>query len=164
MENTITIPARELPIHRRARAAYANLWDVFDATIFCRELCGRPMIPTITAEEYRAAAIVAQGGSWPVPCQTYTRAQWEKDENFSPVPGQEVDESVYNYMLDVLPPLRLPRNQRTHGYCAGFMVGEADCSDPATGHTYYSAFGKKDGKCYYIGLLTPTKAIRTPRW
>ena len=164
MENTIIIPARELPIHRRARSAYMNLWDVFDAATFCRELCSRPMVPTITAEEYRLAAIVALGGSWPVPCHPYTRAQWEQDENFSPVPGQEVDESIYNYMLDVLPPLHLPNCLRTIDYDGGFMVGEADCSDPATGRTYYSAFGKKNGRYYYIGLLTPAKTIRTPSW
>lgn len=161
--NTAIIPARELPICRRARQRYTHLWDIFDAASFCRALCQLAAVPTITAEEYAAIAKVAEGEMWPVPDHPYTREQWEQDENFSAVAGQEIDEEIYDQMLNVLPPLNLPHCERTKGYSAGFMVGEQDCSDH-TGRGYYSAFGKRDGKYYYIGLLPYSRPARTDRW
>lgn len=151
--NAANIPASELPIRRRATRQYTHLWNVFDAMHFCRALCQLAAVPTITPAEYLIIAKVAEGELWPVPDHPYTREQWAEDENFSAVAGQEVTQDIYECMFDVLPPMNLPRCERTQGYSAGFMVSEPACSDP-TGRNYYSAFGRRGGKCYFIGLLS----------
>lgn len=86
--------------------------------------------------------------------EIYTREQWAADRNFSAKVGQEVEEDIYEQMLDCLPPLRLPREC---GYSAGFRVGEPYIHEQSakTGEwlAHYAAFGKKDGKCYFLGHM-----------
>ncbi len=86
--------------------------------------------------------------------EIYTRAQWHKDGSFSAKVGQEVEEYIYEEMFDVLPPLRLPKES---GYLAGFRVGEPHSHEQSkkTGEwlAHYAAFGKKDGKCYFLGYM-----------
>ena len=86
--------------------------------------------------------------------EIYTRKQWAKDRDFAAQIGQEVEADIYEQMLNCLPPLRLPRES---GYTAGFRVGEPYIHEKSkkTGEyvAYYAAFGKKDGKCYFLGHL-----------
>ena len=89
--------------------------------------------------------------------QIYTAEQWSKDRNFSAAIGQEVTEDIYYEMFDVMPPLRLPIAETTCEYSAGFRVGEPYIhgkSDKTGEYTaFYAAFGKKDGKYYFLGNM-----------
>lgn len=84
----------------------------------------------------------------------YTMEQWEKDGSFSAEIGQEVSEEVYEQMYYCMPPLRLPREC---GYFSGFRMGEAYTHEQSkkTGEmlAHYAAFGKRDGKYYFLGHL-----------
>ena len=86
--------------------------------------------------------------------EIYTREQWEKDRNFSAKVGQEVEEEIYWEMFELMPPLRLPREC---GYLSGFRMGEPYIHEQSkkTGEFlgHYAAFGKKDGKYYFLGHL-----------
>lgn len=83
----------------------------------------------------------------------YTRFDWRNDRNFKAAPGQEIEESIYDQMLNCMPPHRLPRNEQTEDYIAGFLVGEPYDFDPETGRTRYAAFGRRNGKYYFIGYM-----------
>lgn len=87
----------------------------------------------------------------------YTMENWREDGTFSAAAGQEVEEVIYEEMLNVLPPLRLPQEAKNGGYTAGFMVSEPYCSErsKSTGQylVHYSAFGKKGGKYYFLGYM-----------
>lgn len=89
--------------------------------------------------------------------QIYTREQWRKDRSFAAAIGQEVDEEVYEEMYNCLPPLRLPNADTTKGFSAGFRVGEpyTHRQSKQTGEftAFYAAFGKRDGKYYYLGNM-----------
>ena len=158
MPNTYD-PARicpsELPISRRARAKNFDLWNARSARTLCNLLRHDPEPDKygFTPDEWESIAAVAKGDMWPVPDQPYTNEDWARDESFAAAPGQEVTERIYEYMLNVLQPIRLPRCKRTEGFSAGFMVGEAASSDLDTGKTLYSAFGKCGERYYFIGLL-----------
>lgn len=76
-----------------------------------------------------------------------TRENWPED--WSRVPDfTEISEDVYNHFLNVLPPR--------------IWVGDYfQCSEPYTHDAewpggypkpMYMTFGKKDGKCYYLGI------------
>lgn len=78
----------------------------------------------------------------------YTEEQWVKDGVFKAVAGQEIDESIYNEMFNVLPPLRL---KNSCDCVAGFRVSEPYNHDQ-NGNALYMAFGKRNGKYYYLGL------------
>ena len=91
----------------------------------------------------------------------YDMEQWQNDGNFKAAPGQEITEEVYNFMLDAMPPLTLPREkaeEALHAYSipvhAGFLMGEPHDHD--TAGPRYLAFGSNDygkGKhFYYLGL------------
>ena len=151
-----TICAHEMPIWRRA--CDVDFWRFTGkrtAKDLCIALCGVPdsSVYDFTREEWESIATVANGGMWPVPDSVYTRADWEKNREFNAAPGQEIAEEIYDEMLDVLPPYSLPRCKRTDGFTAGFMVSEPVSTDPVTGKLNYSAFGKRNGKYYFIGLL-----------
>lgn len=83
----------------------------------------------------------------------YTRFDWRNDRTFKAAPGQEIEEEIYEQMLNCMPPHRLPRNEITADYIGGFLVGEPYDFDPETGHTRYAAFGRRDGKFYFIGYM-----------
>ena len=83
----------------------------------------------------------------------YTRIDWRNDGNFKASPGQEIEEGIYEQMLNCMPPYRLPRNEQTAGFIAGFLMGEPYDSDPETGRTRYAAFGRRDGKFYFLGYM-----------
>lgn len=143
----------ELPFRWRATSVHENLWWVRDAVRFCRELLSLPTVNTISADEYAAARLVADGQPYPVPDHPYTVEQWRIDGTLSAIPGQEVTEEVYYDQFEVLPPFRLPRCPRTEGYSAGFQVSEAACSHPICDKMLYSTYGRRGGKYYYLGLL-----------
>lgn len=86
--------------------------------------------------------------------EIYTREQWTKDREFSAKVGQEVTEEIYEDFFDMLPPLRLPRES---GYTAGFRISEPYIHEESkkTGEwlAHYAAFGKKDGKYYFLGHM-----------
>lgn len=42
--------------------------------------------------------------------EKYTVMQWELDGDFSAVPGQEIAPEIYDDLLNVVPPLSLPRD------------------------------------------------------
>lgn len=149
------ISPSELPIARRARCKDDSLWIARSARAFCNLLRHDPDPDKFgfTSEEWDAVSAVAKGGMWPVPDCPYTNDDWSRDVSFAAVPGQEVTEQIYEYMLNVMPPIRLPRCERTEGFTAGFMMGEAASTDLETGKTLYSAFGKRDGCFFFIGLL-----------
>ena len=149
--------ACELPFRWRAlRAHYDALWPMRDSVNFCRALLGLPHVPSITAEEYAAARLVADGQPYPVPDHPYTVEHWRIDGPLSAIPGQEVTEEVYYDQFEVLPPFRLPRCPRTTGYGAGFQVSEAACDDVTSDRVLYSTYGRKNGKYYYLGLIPAT--------
>lgn len=151
--NTRMIAACELPIYARAKKQYEHLWYINNARDFCKQLLNLAAVPTITIQEYNGIAAVANGAMWPVPKTMYTMNDWGRDGSFNAIAGQEIEDEIYSRMLNVLPPLSLPRHPRTEGYSAGFLVSEPVCSDPAGHGMLYSAYGRKDGRCYYIGLL-----------
>jgi len=152
-----TISPCELPIQRRVRFGLEGerFWNIKSAKAFCLILCGMPDHErfNLTHEEWEAVAAVANGGIWPVPDHPYTNENWNYDESFSAVPGQEVTEEIYEDMFEVLPPYSLPRCKRTEEYSCGFMVSEPATHDLNTGKALYSAFGKRGDKYYFIGLL-----------
>ncbi len=83
----------------------------------------------------------------------YNGYMWRLDGNFAARPGQEVTPEIYHHMLDCLPPLSLPRTPETAGYSAGFLVGEANDSDPETGKARYAAFARSGDRCFFLGYL-----------
>jgi hypothetical protein len=81
----------------------------------------------------------------------YTAQQWEQDEVFGAIAGQEVDEEVYERMYECLPPYRLNlfRQNRDLNIGSGFLVGEPYIHGPASNGkytAYYAAFGRVRGK------------------
>lgn len=151
--NPAHIAASELPIWSRATSHYNHLWTISNAKEFCKQLLNLAAVPTITAAEYASIAAVANGDMWPVPDTVYTREDWDRDIYINAVAGQEIEESIYWEMFNVMPPLDLPVNERTKYYSAGFLVGEASSIDPVTYRTLYNAYGKRNGHYYFIGLL-----------
>lgn len=83
----------------------------------------------------------------------YNGYMWHLDGRFAARPGQEVTPEIYQSMLDVVPPIRLPRTPETAGYEAGYLMGEAHDADPETGKPRYLAFARSGESCYYLGLL-----------
>lgn len=88
----------------------------------------------------------------------YTMYGWKRDGSFRADPGQEVEEGIYNRMLDVMPPLSLPREAVKHvldsfgiGIHGGFLMGEAVRHED--GKPVYHAFGDAGGKYFYLGLF-----------
>ena len=87
----------------------------------------------------------------------YTMHQWESDKTFSAQPGQEVTEEVYEEMLTVAPPLRLPKSFAWKAtsrlkvlVTSGFLMGEPVRSN-AEGFLYH-AFGiNETGNYFYLG-------------
>lgn len=87
----------------------------------------------------------------------YTVRQWELDDDFSAIPGQEIAPEIYEDLLNVVPPLSLPRDAaqralKDYGLPvdAGFLMGEPAASDQ--GGLLYKAFGRCGDDCYYLGL------------
>lgn len=91
----------------------------------------------------------------------YTAEQWNKDGSFAAEPGQEIEESIYNDLFNVLPPIQLPtaaaqdaQEQYNIPVHAGFMMGEPHSHDKEG--ALYLAFGRNDyGKgthYFYLGL------------
>ena len=77
----------------------------------------------------------------------YTSEQLAADRTFKAEAGQEITEEIYEEMFNVMPIQRL---KEAHDCTAGFRTTE-----PYThinGKAVYMAFGKKDGKYYYLGL------------
>lgn len=77
----------------------------------------------------------------------YTQEQWAADRTFKAATGQEIEESIYYEMFNVMPIQNLKDG---HGCDAGFRTTEP--YDHIDGKAVYMAFGKKDGKYYYLGL------------
>jgi hypothetical protein len=81
----------------------------------------------------------------------YTNEQWEKDRNFSAEPFQEIEESIYYYFLECLPPYYGTKTpEGTENYHGIFR-----CSEPVNhvnGLPVYHCFGKQNDKYYYLGL------------
>lgn len=91
----------------------------------------------------------------------YTAEQWNKDGSFAALPGQEIEESIYNDLFNVLPPLDLPiaaaqdaQERYNIPVHAGFMMGEPHSHDKEG--ALYLAFGRNNyGKgthYFYLGL------------
>ena len=96
----------------------------------------------------------------------YTSTQWAADGSFKAEPGQEIDESIYNDLFNVLPPLPLPNTAAEEALTkleipvhAGFMMGEPHSHDKEG--ALYLAFGRNDyGKgtrYFYLGLYHKQK-------
>lgn len=90
----------------------------------------------------------------------YTHSDWQRDGTFKAAPGQEVEESIYDQMLDCMPSFRLPRCEGTEIYATGFLVSEPYDTDHSTGENFYAAFGLLDGKCYFVGYMTRNGRIQ----
>lgn len=84
----------------------------------------------------------------------YTRIDWRNDRTFKAAPGQEIEEAIYEQMLNCMPPHRLPRNERTACYVCGFLMGEPYDHDPETGRAQYAAFARQDGRFYFLGYMS----------
>lgn len=85
----------------------------------------------------------------------YDLSRWQSDGSFSASPGQEVSHDVYQQMIECLPPLSLPRLTETKGFEAGFLLGEP--YDHVNGRAVYAAFGRRDGRCFFLGYLPANK-------
>lgn len=81
----------------------------------------------------------------------YTRKDWERDCIFSAKDFEEIEESIYYEMLEVLPPKSVKDTKGIEDYYGKFNVCEAMCHDE-NGRPLHQCFGKKDGKYYYLGL------------
>jgi hypothetical protein len=92
----------------------------------------------------------------------YNNSDWERDEVFKALPGQQITEDIYSDMMNVLPPRDLPRAAITEAWeryripvHGGFMMGEPH--DSEGGRNRYMAFVSNNfghgTKCYYIGLF-----------
>ena len=77
----------------------------------------------------------------------YTVEQWQKDHSFKAEAGQEISEEIYEEMFNVMPIQRL---KEAHGCTAGFRTTEPYTYE--NGKAVYMAFGKRNGKYYYLGL------------
>ncbi len=93
----------------------------------------------------------------------YTYAQWAKDGTFKAVPGQQIDEAIYEKMLNCMPPKDLPAGKAREVLSdfnipvhAGFLMGEP--YDTRKKKPRYMAFGMNDygkgKKFFYLGLST----------
>ena len=80
----------------------------------------------------------------------YTEADWIRDGTFKAVPGQEVEEGIYWESYECLPPLPLPKAKRAEGF-KGFMVSEPYAH--RNGRAVYAAFGRKEGRFFFLGHL-----------
>lgn len=100
---------------------------------------------------------------------TYTIEQWSSDGTFKAVPGQQIGESVYNHMLNCMPPKDLPSGTARQALSdfgipvhAGFLMGEPYDADK-NGRPRYMAFGMNDygkgKKFYYLGLSTAAPVL-----
>jgi hypothetical protein len=69
-------------------------------------------------------------------------------------PGEEIDEEVYYYNLDVLPPIYL----ENMGFSA-FQVSEP-YNHTRDGFPTYSTFIKYKGRYFYLGIMTTKQANR----
>jgi len=84
----------------------------------------------------------------------YTMQDWERDGDFSAVPGQQVEPEIYRFFLNLMPIWPLPKNEITAKYRCGFMMYEP-YDDPGSHRTHHAAFGRiKDGRYYFIGYLS----------
>ena len=155
MITSAMIAPAELPIWERKTIPYRITFGAENAQMYCQMLIGTEAFDTLTDTERREVARVATGEMWTVPETVYTQSDWERDGTLCAVAGQEIEESIYWEMFNVLPPFSLPRNERTAGYDAGFLCSEPHSFSPL-GMTY-SGFGRKDGRYYYLGLIARTK-------
>lgn len=93
----------------------------------------------------------------------YTFKQWEKDETFQAQEGQQISEEIYNHFFNLLPPIYI--SCFTYGnYSDIFLCSEPIRHAPDSKGIFrakYHAFGKKDGKCYYIGERFPENIIHS---
>lgn len=153
LANAIPNYASELPIESRARAVNSSLYYIQYAKDFCSFILRDRNAYHFTPDEWSAIESVAAGGAWPVPDHPYTDDDWNRDSTFSPAPGQEITESIYEHMFNVLPPYRLPRCKRTEGLSGGFLVSEPVTHDLLTGKALYTALGRSGDHYYYLGLL-----------
>lgn len=89
----------------------------------------------------------------------YDTKAWETDKSLNAADGQEISEDVYNEMMNVVPPLKLPasaiegaREFYSINITAGFLAGEpATCDNLGL---LYRAFGtSNEHRFYYLGLL-----------
>lgn len=64
------------------------------------------------------------------------------------LPFSQVSEQLYQYFLEVLPPMYKNR---------GFMVSEPYSYDHTVNQSTYATFCKVDGKCYFLGDIAPKK-------
>jgi len=80
-----------------------------------------------------------------------TMKDWKTDLSVDFQAGDEVDQEVYFYNLEVLPPIELaPR-------FTAFQVSEPqDHQD--NGHARYSTFKEVDGHDFYMGTLSTRQA------
>lgn len=89
----------------------------------------------------------------------YDMDMWKIDNTLNAADGQEISEDVYNEMMNVVPPLKLPasaiegaREFYSINITAGFLAGEpATCDNLGL---LYRAFGtSNEHRYYYLGLL-----------
>lgn len=83
----------------------------------------------------------------------FTREQWKGDFHNCCKPGEEISEELYNYFLDILPPISL----RSGASMCGFRVSEPHdhvLRKDGLYHARYATFGTSNGKYYYLGIFT----------
>lgn len=153
--NPALVSAKELPIWYKAVYADTTLWRYRDAKSFCKHLMKHENIDIFgfSTEELKGIKAVSEGRIWPIPEKVYSNLDWSRDGYLLAVAGQEIDSTVYYKMRGVLLPYPLPKCERTEEYASGFLSSEPECGAPYGYKELYSAFGIKDGRCYFIGLL-----------
>ena len=99
--------------------------------------------------------------------EIYTREQWSNDRELKAMPGQEIEESIYDAILNVLEPLPLPpktarQAEKQYGISvnAGFLLREPYdiCNEGYTYLAFAMGGNGKENHCYYLGLSSTKQA------
>lgn len=123
-----------------------NEWDDFNA--LC-EIYGVKTSDDLI--EYLQAYDYFRNQELTAPFTVATLFNWRaegKSFNQYCLPFSQVSEQIYQYFLEVLPPMYKNR---------GFMVSEPYDYDPTVNQSTYATFCKVDGKCYFLGDIAPKK-------
>jgi len=123
-----------------------NEWDDFSA--LC-EIYGVKNADDVI--EYLQAYNYFRNVDLAVPFNVATRFNWSvSGKSFSDycLPFSQVSERLYEYFLEILPPMYMSR---------GFMVSEPYSYDHTVNQSTYAAFCRYDGKCYFLGDIAPKK-------
>lgn len=83
----------------------------------------------------------------------FTRDQWKGDFHKCCPTGEEINEELYQYFYDILPPIGLSSGARMCGFQISEPHDHVLCTDGKM-RARYATFGSSNGKFYYLGIFT----------